>query len=258
MKKTLLTLSFLALVQLGYSQWKKEWSVGYTLAIPQGMMDQTINQGNGVTTDFYFLSPNKRFALGVDLNYTIYGFNQSRQQYSFPDGTTADMDVNITNSFVNGMFSARYNLMKGKVLTPYVGIKGGYSGFRTDLNIYDPDDFDSCEPVEKDILLKDGSWIYSLGGGVSYDLSSLFKKLRSDFLFINLSAYYTQGGEINYMNTDAPQANHMGSTSRSHDLEATFINTQTQVIHKHHVGNVYTDAIRMMDFRFSVTFRFQH
>jgi opacity protein-like surface antigen len=258
MKKTLLTLSFLALVQLGYGQWKKDWSIGYAFAAPLGMMKQTINQGNGITTDFYFLSPNKRFALGVDLNYSVYGFDQSRQQYSFPDGTTADMDVNVTNSFLNGMFSARYNLMKGKMLTPYVGIKGGYSRFRTLLTINDPDDLDSCEPVEKDILLTDGSWIYSLGGGVSYDLSSLFKKTRPDFLFINLSAYYTQGGEINYMNTDAPSANHMGSTSRSHDLEATFINTQTQIIHKHHVGNVYTDALRMMDIRFSLTFRFPH
>ncbi|MBL7875899.1 MAG: hypothetical protein JNL53_09555 [Cyclobacteriaceae bacterium] len=255
MKKILLLCVFFAYVQVGYGQWKKEWAVGYALAIPQGMMNQTINQGHGVTTDFYFLTPNKRFALGADLNYSIYGFDQSRQQYSFPDGSTADMDVNVTNSFLNGMFSARYNLMKDKILIPYIGIKGGYSRFRTNLNIYDPDDFDSCEPVDKDILLTDGSWVYSLGGGLSYDLSSLFKKVRPDFLFLNLSAYYTQGGEVNYMNSDAPHANHTGSASRSHDLEASFINTQTQVIHKHHVGNVYTDALKMMDFRFSIAIR---
>jgi hypothetical protein len=135
-------------------------------------------------------------------------------------------------------------------------MKAGYSWFNTNLNIYDPDDFDSCEPVETALLQKDGTWIYSVGGGLTYDLSSVFKKLHTEFLFINVSAFYTQGGTVNYMNTDVPDGHHSSSPpNRTGDLEATFINTQTQVIHKHHVGYVYTSFAQMMDFRLGLTIR---
>jgi hypothetical protein len=166
------------------------------------------------------------------------------------------MDINVTNSFMNIMASGRYNLLTAKILTPYVGMKAGYSIFSTDLNIYDPDDFDSCKPIESDILQKDGTWIYSLGGGVLYDLSAVFKRLNKGAMSINLSAFYTQGGAVNYMNTNAPDMNHTASPpNRSSDLEAEFINTQTQVIHKHHIGYVYTSFAQMMDYRVTFLFR---
>ena len=256
MKKLLLALVLIVSVQTSYAQWTREWSLGYAYSSPTGKMKQNIKQGHGIIVDFHLLSPSKKYALGVDLNYSIYGFDQSRQQYTFADGTTADMDINVTNSFTNLMASYRYNLITGKKLTPYVGLKAGYSWFTTDLNIYDPDDFDSCKPVEEDLLQKDGTMIYSVGGGLRYDLSSVFKKLRTDVLFINLSAFYTQGGTVNYMNTDVPDSHHSTSPpNRVSDMEATFINTQTQVIHKHHVGYVYSSYAQMMDFRFTLIFR---
>ncbi len=253
MKKLLTVFILFASIHTGYAQWAREWSFGYTYASPTGSMMQHIKQGNGFVMDFHMITPGGRFSWGADLNYTIYGFDKSRQQYTFPDGTTTDMDVNVSNSFTNLMASARYNLMTGKKVTPYVGVKTGYSWFRTDLNIYDPDIMDSCEPVETDLLQKDGTFIVSLGGGLRYDLGHVFKKLRKEFLYVNLSAYYTQGGMVNYMNTDAPNANHHSSstTNRGSDVEASFINTQTQVIHKHHVGYLYSSAAQMMDFRIS-------
>ena len=135
-------------------------------------------------------------------------------------------------------------------------MKAGYSWYATDLNIYDPDDFDNCKPVETDILQEDGTWIYSLGGGLQYDLSDVFQKLRKEVLFITVSAFYTQGGTVEYMNTDVPDGHHSGSPpNRISDMEASFINTQTQVIHKHHVGYVYSSYAQMMAFRFTLTFR---
>lgn len=256
MKKTLTAFFLLWSVQSCYAQWTREWSIGYAFTSPTGKMNQVINQGHGIVMDFHMLAPSLKYSLGVDLNYSIYGYDRSRQEYMFPDGTTAQMDVDVTNTFTNLMASGRYNLMTGKSLTPYISAKTGYAWFRTDLNIYDPDDSDSCSPVETALLQKDGTWIYSIGGGLKYDLSSVFKKLRKDRMFINLSANYTQGGTVNYMNTDAPDAHHAtSSTTRSSDVEASFINTQTQIIHKHHVGYVYSSFVQMMDFRLTLTFR---
>ena len=251
-----MSLIFIACVQSVCAQWSPEGSMGYSFAAPSGSMMNYIKQGNGIVLDFHMISPNQRFSLGADLNYTIYGFDQSRQQYMFPDGTMAEMDINVTNSFVNLMASGRYNLIIGKKLIPYVGVKAGYSFYRTDLTIYDPDDFDSCHPVETDLLKKDGTFIYSIGGGFKYDVANVFKKMRKEFFYINVSAFYTQGGNVSYMSTDAPMAHSSSSaTGNRQDVEAAFLNTQTQVVHKHHVGYVYSSYAQMMDFRISLLLR---
>jgi hypothetical protein len=52
------------------------------------------------------------------------------------------------------------------------------------------------------------------------------------------------------MNVDAPANSHSNHTS---DVYAKFINTQTQVVHDHHIGNVYTGVIEQIDIRFGVT-----
>lgn len=257
MKKPLLIMVLSICLNPAFGQWGREWSLGYAYSSPSGKMKQNIKQGNGVILDFHLVSPSKKFSLGADFNYSIYGFDQTRQQYTFPDGTKAEMDVNVTNSFLNLMAAGRYYLLTDKKILPYVEGKVGYSWFRTNLNIYDPDDFDSCKPIEEVILQKDGTLVYSFGGGLRYDLGSLFKKLRDNHLFINLSTNYTQGGLVNYMNTDAPSMHHGSAPpNRTSDVEAAFINTQTQVIHKHHVGYVYTSYSQMMDYRLTFTFKY--
>ena len=39
------------------------------------------------------------------------------------------------------------------------------------------------------------------------------------------------------------------------DVMARFINTQTQVIHEHHVGYVYRSVMNMMDYRIGIIMR---
>lgn len=256
MGKLPILITFVLLFAFGSTQgqWNREWSMGYTFANPMGKMKFNINQGHGVVLDFYLVSPDGRYSLGTDFNYTIYGYDQSMQDYVFPDGTLAQADVHVSNSFLNWTVAARYNLMVNRVITPYVGAKVGYAWYRTDLNIYDPDDLDNCAPLDRDILMKDGTMIVSLGGGIQYDLAHVFKKLEANVFLLNLSAYYTQGGQVSYMNADGPE-HHTTSTDRTGEVTADFINTQTQIVHQHHVGNLYSSYARMMDFRLAFTFR---
>jgi hypothetical protein len=230
-----------------------EIGLGYTFTAPIATMKQNINHGNGITMDFY-VTPEKlsRFAFGMDMNYTVYGYDKSKQEYTFDDGTTARMDIIVDNSFLNLMVGGRYLLTGSQEVNikPYVSLKAGYSWFRTNLNIYDPDDNDHCEPVENDLLMKDGTFLISGGAGIQWDI--LRKKSPNRFLF-NAGVNLTLGGEVNYMNTDGPSpthTNHNGS-----DVNAQFVNTQTQVIHEHHVGYVYTSFLEMMDFRAGFIFR---
>jgi hypothetical protein len=39
------------------------------------------------------------------------------------------------------------------------------------------------------------------------------------------------------------------------DVMAKFINTQTQVIHEHHVGYIYSSLLNMVEYRFGVVCR---
>ena len=40
-----------------------------------------------------------------------------------------------------------------------------------------------------------------------------------------------------------------------HDVMARFINTQTQVVHEHHVGYVYSNVLSMVEYRLGVIYR---
>ncbi len=243
----LLLLSFVAMGQIQ----NHEWGMGYVFSAPRGNMKETIRNAHGVMMDFYFTPNQTRYSLGLEMSMNMYGHDKSRQTYSFEDGSTAPMDIVVNNNFYNVLLAGKYFLRQGSV-QPFVTGKLGYSFYSTDLNIYDPDDFDHCEPVDNDVLKKDGSAIFSVGGGLRWDI--LPKKLPGMF-FINLSVNYTAGGMVNYMNVDAPNRSHAAHTS---DVYAKFINTQTQVVHEHHVGNVYSSLIEMMDYRLSVSFRMPH
>jgi hypothetical protein len=247
-----LILSHVALAQLQ----SYEIGVGYTFAAPIATMKQNISHGNGITMDFY-VTPEKisRLAIGLDMNYTVYGYDKSKQEYTFDDGTTARMDIIVDNSFFNLMLGGRYLLTNSqeKNLKPYVALKGGYSWFGTHLNIYDPDDDDHCEPVETDILIKDGTFSISAGAGLQWDLKGIFKKKSPNRLLFNIGANMTLGGKVNYMNTDAPTHHH--PNHQPSDVTAQFVNTQTQVVHEHHVGYVYTSFLEMVDFHAGFIFR---
>ncbi|MDL5047936.1 hypothetical protein QQ054_18120 [Oscillatoria amoena NRMC-F 0135] len=247
----LLLTTFSALAQ----STQAEMGFGYTYTAPVNTMKQNISGGNGFTMDYYIIpANNKRLALGTDFNFTIYGYDKSRQEYTFGDGTIAPMDIIVNNTFMNIMLGGRYYItpIEGKAIRPYLNVRGGYAWFRTNVNIYDPDDTDHCKPVDRDLLMKDGTLTISGGGGLHWDLSSIFKRRPPDTFLFNLSANLTLGGRVTYMNTDGPEPGHAHQTT---DVTARFINTQTQVVHEHHVGYVYSSFVEMVELRAGFIFR---
>jgi hypothetical protein len=260
MKKTLLFLLAIVSVSPVFAQFPlPELGVGYTYSAPTRGMKNTIQQANGVNVFAGVSNRSNRLTYGVELNYGIYGRDQSEQEYQMSDGTLAPMNIIVSNSFTNLMAVTRLNLVPNGTVQPYALIKGGYSWYNTRLNIYDLDDQDSCEPVETALLQKDGTMIYSLGGGLQINLSNVFKRAPKNFLFLDLQSSITSGGRVNYMNTDAPsgthQHHHGTSSTRSTDLTAPFLNTQTQIVHAHHVGSLYTSFVNMIDFRLGFTIK---
>lgn len=250
--KQVFTLFLISIAASSYAQqWQPELSFGYVYASPQDGMGTVIRQGHGLNLGFYGITPGKRWAIGVEFNAVFYGSQEERKQFSFADGTTADMDVTVTNYFTQFMIGSRYYLPSPTFIQPYLAAKAGYSPFATRLSIFDPEDDDHCEPVDSDVLSRSGSLVGAFGVGVQFDLSRVFKSWATGRYFIEGSATYTYGGAVDYMNVDAPAA----AAGLRRDLNGEFVDTRTQVVHEHHVGYLYRDHIELIDFRLLFSIR---
>lgn len=251
--KTIFTIVLLVVAGFACAQkLRKEYGLGYAHMAPVGNMKSHIRNGNGFTSDFYLTPEGKQFSYGIEFAHTLYGREKTNQLYTFDDGTTAPMDVIVYNGITALSFGGRYFLRKKALLMPYIGGRTGYSWFRTTLNIYDPDDTDHCAPVESGLLMKDGTLFFSAGAGIQYDLTRLFTKEESNRLIITLGINQFFGGQVRYMNADAPGPH---QHTMGNEVTAQFVNTQTQVVHEHHVGYVYKSRAQMTDFRFGLIFR---
>ncbi|MFZ6014399.1 MAG: outer membrane beta-barrel protein [Bacteroidota bacterium] len=227
-----------------------EFGSNFNYASATGSMAKNIDDAFGITFDVAkkLKSP---FSLGVELDFGAYGYQTSRQQYTFDDGSVTETDVNVSNNITNLFITSKYFWRNGKRLNPYVSGKVGWSWFRTTLAIEDPDDQFACHPIESDILAKDDTYIFSGGAGVRLDFQALFKKMEAGRFYFDLSVHSTQGGVVRYMNT----AMDPSQPAPDKDVNAKFINTQTQVIHEHHVGYIYSSTINMIEYRFGMIFR---
>lgn len=255
MKKNLAIFLIALPCTVGAQFLQKEVSVGYAYTSPRTDMKHYIQQGNGIVLEGFFHNASKRVSLGAELNFSIYGNDMDEQEYEFEDGTIAPMNVTVSNYFLNMMAVGRYYMLESKIVQPYISGKVGYSHWVTELSITDPDDLDNCEPVESDILKEDGGMLATVGGGIRFDVGSVFKGLGLDRMFLDVSTAYSKGGRIQYMSTDPPKNSPHHSMSTD-VVNAQFRNTQTQIVHKHHVGYVYDSYIEMLDFRFNMAFRF--
>jgi opacity protein-like surface antigen len=230
-------------------------TVNYGFMSPTGGMKQYIRNGHGMSMSMLFEAPSRRVATGLEFNWTGYGRTKTTTDFIFPDGTIAPMEMTVNNSLATLMVNTRLYLAVHGPLRPYASVKAGYTFFKTNLSIFDPDNGDSCEALETDILSLDGTFAYGAGGGLRLDIGWIFEKAPRGRYYIDLSSNIIQGGRVSYMNENAPPPNMThGGPSRAKEVEADFINTQTQVVHPHHVGYLYNSFVQMMDVRLGMTF----
>lgn len=251
--KTLIIAAILLHASIVHAQnWAFDLGLNYVNANPVGGMGHIIDRGHGVTMNAGMVSPDGRFGFGIDFSYAQYGRDKSRQVYTFDDGSTADMDVIVSNNFSSLMAYGKLNLLTSGNIRPYVVTKLGYTFFTTNLNIYDPNDFDHCEPVETDVLYNDRTFTGGAGAGARFDIAAIWKNLAKGKLFLDASIHSTHGGQVRYMNSDATTHNH-GGQHNSDQILASFLNTDTQIVHKHHVGNLYKSRMQMTELRIGVS-----
>ncbi|MCU0446318.1 MAG: hypothetical protein MUE85_15535 [Microscillaceae bacterium] len=255
MKKPILLFLFVfsLLSELAYAQKPRwEFNVAYDYSRPQGEMAVNIRRIHGAALQGLFHFSKLPLSVGLELGFGGYGYQSQRQTYTFNDGSQTETDVNVSNNIGNILLVSQLNLLKPSMFNPYIQLRAGMTRYYTNLYIEDPQDVDNCHPLEQDILISDRALMASLGTGVKWDLSSVFKKIADNRVFLDLGINYTLGPRVRYMNVNEPAHQEMNVEG----YEAQFINNQTQIVHKHHVGYVYSSPIEMFNFRFGFSFQF--
>lgn len=248
--KTIKLLSILLLVAPCLSAQTYELGADLNISHPMGMMSETIDNAFGVTLSGSKIF-NAPFAAGMEVNFGNYGYQTSRQQYTFDDGSVTETDVNVSNNIFSMYLTGKHFLRNNKNVNPYLSAKAGWSWFTTNLTIEDPLDQYSCHPIESEILARDNTYTFSGGAGLLLDFNAFFKNTGQGRFYFDLNVHGTYGGIVKYMNVDR-HANHQ---MPDQDVTARFINTQTQVIHEHHVGYLYSNVLNMLEYRVGVIYR---
>jgi hypothetical protein len=232
----------------------QSWEMGSQLTFSQPVsgMKRDMSNAIGMSFDFGRQLKNIPFTIGTELSLGNYGTQNSRQEYTFDDGTRTETNVHVNNNITNLRLTGRYFLRSGKKFNPYVSGKAGWSWFTTRLTIDDPEDVDGCTPLVNDVLQRDNTYSLSAGAGARLDFSMFFKNMPSNRFAIDMSVHAVQGGRVQYMNVHQDSK----STPPQSDVMASFINTRTQVIHQHHVGYVYTNMLNMVEYRLGVICKF--
>jgi hypothetical protein len=230
----------------------QKWELGmdFNLMQPIGGMERTMDNAFGVNL-FGARDLKGPFSLGLELGYNNYGSQSTPQEYYFEDGTSTITDVVVNNNIFSINAGGKYFLRNTKKLNPYVTGKVGWSRFTTNLYIEDPEDETGCEPLESDVLYHDETFTASAGAGLRLDFSAIFSKMPSDLFYFDFSFLTVRGGKVNYMNVDIDPS----QPAPAKDVMAKFINTDTMVIHEHHVGHVYTGLVDMLQYRVGFVFK---
>jgi hypothetical protein len=248
--KTIKLLSILLLVAPCLSAQTYQLGADANVSQPTGMMSQTMDNALGLTLSGskVFDAP---FSAGLELNFGNYGYQTSRQEYTFDDGSVTETDVNVSNNIFSMYLTGKHFLRNNKNVNPYLSAKAGWSWFTTNLTIEDPQDQYSCHPLQSEILARDNTYTFSGGLGLLLDFNAFFKNSSKGRFYFDLNIHGTYGGIVKYMNVDTD--GHQQAPDQ--DVTARFINTQTQVIHEHHVGYLYSNVLKMIEYRVGLIYR---
>lgn len=232
----------------------QRWEMGSNMIFSQPVtgMKRDMNNAFGITFEMGKQLKKVPFTVGTEISLSSYGTQNSVQEYTFDDGTKTETNVHVNNNITNLRLAGKYFLRTGKKFNPYVSGKAGWAWFTTRLTIDDPEDVDGCTPLVNDVLQRDNTYSLSAGAGARLDFTTFFKKMPENRFFVDLSIHAVQGGRVQYMNVHADSK----ASPPQSDVMARFLNTQTQVIHTHHVGYVYSNMLNMVEYRFGVICKF--
>jgi uncharacterized protein YdeI (BOF family) len=250
MKRILLLLLPVFSGMISFAQFQIGYS--YSFAIPQGQLAENINNTHSAVFDvFYKFHKQSKFRTGIQLGWGTYAKKKEDQHYEFSDGSSTDVKVTFSSNIFNGHVVAAYDLVSQKAVIPYVTARTGLSKFHTKIYIPDPDQTGSCRPLENRNMFKDATWSAGGGVGARMNANKILKKSKTDMFWLDLSANYLTGGNVDYVNV---KHLHHPETTEPHSkaFNVRFVNITTNELHEHHVAKVLHSRINQLEMKLGV------
>lgn len=263
--KSIIILLLFVLPLISFSQVAVE--INYAYNSPLKPMNYTFNNVHGMSMAFLYSPKKSNYYIGLAFQSGFYGKIKRPIEFAIDSTTTVSTQLSVNNSCHNFFIYHKYNFrdfVKSERIEPFVDFKTGWSFFRTDIYIEDPNEpAGECEPLYNDIVHKDNTWLLYAGAGFEYKLNGIFNsKNQNEFpmTYLSLGVGYTYGGNVSYMNVEKNESTHNQHSPGINDLEKTayytqWLNTQTQIVHQHHTGYLYTSPIRMLEVRFGIALK---
>lgn len=245
-------LSVLFFLSVSGQQWKLTGN--YSLAVPQQQMAKNIQPAHSVGVGvMYQLKHVKQLSVGVELGVGSYANKQINQTFQFANNAASVVPVTYSSNTFNANVQTRLNLLNVKdLIVPYINAKGGLYNFFSTISVEDPHDASGCSALQQKTIMNDKTMYWSAGGGLQIDPAIFSKNKKKGNILIDISANAIRGGTLDYINTkhliDAQTVNDPAGKP----LQVKFINASTQQIHEHTVAQVYTSALRLVEFRAGV------
>jgi hypothetical protein len=238
--------------QLGYR-------MGYAYGSPGTAMRSTIQGAHSLAVDGFYQFKGSGLSIGVELLVGTYGAQESDQYYAFDNGTEMLAPVNVSNNLSTVNAFARHEFLKEATITPFATAKLGMAHMGTRITIEDPRSFhtDECPlPLEDTRLSSDIGLFVGAGLGLRFDLGGMFKGLTKGNFFVDFSADYMWGSNLEYMSVNAPSGT-FNSGENVEGVDFLFASgAQPEVIHEYHTGYLYRTAFEMTMFTLSFVQKF--
>jgi len=233
------------------------FGVHYEMGLPNAQMRKGMNTVHGVqltgAMPLNFISRN--LEAGLNFGYGIYAIENFGLQYRMGNNFV-NTNIQYSSSMLQGGAMVNYYFNRTKKLQPFVGVRAGYAEVFTSFFIEDPRDPTACIALESDVVQSDGTFTYGLGTGARWFLGSGLGAPRT---FLEFSASWVQGGNINYVNANSI-AHHSAppptQQSGSNGVNVNFVNPTTNDVHKHSIAEVHNSDFRMLQMRLSYIMHF--
>ena len=103
-------------------------SSGYSLSLPKQEMKKNIRAVHSLALSGLYRLPGnmERIQFGADFAWGMYASTRKEQTFTFSNGDITRTNVFYSSMVVQGGLQTRIDLLRNKVLTPYLNGKTGY------------------------------------------------------------------------------------------------------------------------------------
>jgi len=250
--KNIFTLLLMSFVVVAHAQF--DLGMNYMYSSPKGILGQNIQPVHSVViSGTGRLNANPQFFLGGEISFGTYANQKQPQTYISPeDGLATTTDVDFSSNIYNYHVVAGYNLTHCTAVVPYVNMKIGASSFNTNIVIQDPEDHDSCSPLDEENVFRDAAFSAGAGAGLKIDASAIFKRADKGSWWFDFSADYLWGTSLDYINVKYLNPAEPGPNDFVRAVSAKFVHLHSQHIHEHQIAQVYTSNISLLNFKVGV------